>query len=111
MPAGRKSRVEADAELGDHIGTSSGVRDELAQHLRRPSALDGDDAASFELERDGRVDKALDGVRNGEVGDEDAVGAVFQRRYEDLAAREVVAVAGFERQGVAQPRAALDAQS
>ena len=62
----------------------------------------------LEPERDRLVDEALDRVGDRQIGDEDAVGAVLQRRDEDLAAGEVGALAGFERQRVAQPGAAVD---
>ena len=51
----------------------------------------------LEAERDRLVDEALDRVRHGQVGDEDAVGAVAVRRDEDLAAGVVRGVARLER--------------
>jgi hypothetical protein len=102
--------VEADTELRDHVGSLAGFSDQLPKHLGGPAAVDRDDAASLEAERDWSVNEPLDCVRDRQVGDEHAVGAVLQRRDEHLAAREVAALTGLERQRVAQPRTAVDAE-
>ena len=49
-------RVQADAELGDDVGALTGVRDQLAEHLRSAAAGDLDDTPGFEAQRDGLVD-------------------------------------------------------
>ncbi len=102
--------VEANPELGDHVGALTGVGDEIAEHLSGAAALDRGHAAGFEPERDRLVDEAFDRVGNRQVGDEDAVSAVFQWGDEDLSAGEIGTPAGLERQRVAQPRAAVDAE-
>ena len=103
-------RVQPDAELGDDVGALTGVRDHLAEHLRSAAAGDLDDTPCFEAQRDRLVDQSVDRVRNGEVGDEHAVGAVPQRRDEDFAARVVREPPVFEAERVRQPAASLDVQ-
>src|SRR5262245_22032027 len=68
--------VQADPQLGDHVRTCAGSLDQVAEHVRGAAALDRGDASALEAERDGLVDQSLDRVRNGQVGDEDAVRAV-----------------------------------
>ena len=110
MAARLHRRVQADAELGDDVGALTGVRDQLAEHLRSAAAGDLDDTPGFEAQRDGLVDKSVDRVRDSEVGDEHAVGAVPQRRDEDFAARVVREPAVLEGERVRQPAASFDVQ-
>ena len=64
MAARLHRRVQADAELGDDVGALTGVRDQLAEHLRSAAAGDLDDTPGFEAQRDGLVDKSVDRVRD-----------------------------------------------
>jgi hypothetical protein len=78
----RQGVVEADPELGDHVRARAGALDQLAEQVGGAPSLDRGDAAAFEAERDRLVDEPLDRVRDGQVGDEDAVGAVGVRCHE-----------------------------
>ena len=73
----------------------------------RPPSIE-DHAACFEPEDHRLVDETLDRVRDGQVGDEDAVSRVLERRDEDLPARIVPVLAGPERVCIGEPGPAGD---
>jgi hypothetical protein len=106
----REPGVETDPELRDDVCSRARVGDELTEHLRGAAAFDRKDPAAFEAKGDGLVDETVDRVRNRQIGDKHAVGAVLQRRDEHLPTREVGARARLERERIAEPRATLDAK-
>ena len=96
MAARLETGMEADAELGDDVGSFPCIGDELAEHLGRLASVDRNDTSAFESQCHRGVDEPFHGVGDSQIGDEYALGAVLVRRDEDLAAREVVSVAGLE---------------
>ena len=108
VPARLHARVEADSELGDDVASGSRSIDQVPKHRSGAPALDRSHAASFESEDHRLVDETLDRVRDGQVGDEDAVSRVLERRDEDLPARIVAVLAGPERVRIGKPGPAGD---